>query len=644
MPLLRVTADSLAKLPLSRLVEAFQRRHGSAPAAAEVRAWERSLPALGTVLSRAGLRRAEVLVEYQLPLATLRADAVVCGVDPRSGRNSYVVVELKQWTKAVPITTTPDLCVVDGLPGPQLTPTAQLGGYCSYLRDYLSIFEDGGCALAGAAYLHNASAQAFAWLRSSRGDDDRVFTSSHVDDLIGFLRERLVPDHRARSAGTLLSSPVRPSKELMKHAAAEIGKREQFVLLGQQEVAYSLVRRAVAQAHEIHRKEVIVVTGGPGSGKSVIALSLLGELSRHGLQVVHATGSRSFTTTLRETAGRDDSRVKSLFKYFNDFTRAQPDGLSVLLCDEAHRIRESSATQYTNSWNRTGRAQVDELIDAAKVPVFLLDERQVVRPGEVGTLEVIRAAAQARGLKLRHVALDEQFRNGGSGAYDRWVRRLLDPDEDGPVPWEQDPGRYELMVVDSPSALEEELAAHLARGESARMTAGFCWPWSEPRRDGTLVPDVRIGGWQRPWNVQGNRAVGTAPKSAMWATAEGGFGQIGCVYTAQGFEYRWNGVIFGPDLVRREGAWVAVRSASRDSQVTSKTTDEQFGRLIRNVYKVLLTRGLRGTVLYSTDQETLEFLKALVTSPGTAQPCGAARLPDRSGAGRLGSGAGRPSV
>ena len=612
MPLLRLTADSLAQPPLPRLVEAFQRRYGIPPDPAEVRAWRESLPALGAVLTRAGLHEAEVLVEYRLPLTSMRADAVVCGVDPRNGRNSYVAVELKQWTKAAPITTTPDLCVVDGMQGPQLRPTEQVGRYCAYIRDYLSIFESGACSLAGAAFLHNASAAPFAWLRSRHGDDDRVFTSSDTAGLIDFLRERLVPDHGNRCADTFLSSPARPAKELMKHAAQEIAKQEQFVLLDNQEVAYSLVRRAVAQAREIRRKEVIVVTGGPGSGKSIIALSLLGELARHGLQVVHATGSRSFTTTLRETAGRDSSRVKSLFKYFNDFTRAQADGLAVLLCDEAHRIRESSANRYTDSSNRTGKAQVEELIDAAQVPVFLLDERQVVRPGEVGTVEVIRAAAQARGLTIRHVALDGQFRNGGSAAYDRWVRRLLDLDGGGPVRWDGDAGRYRLDVADSPAALEGELAAHLARGEGARMTAGFCWPWSEPRRDGTLVPDVRIGAWHRPWNVRGDRAVGQAPKSAMWATAEGGFGQIGCVYTAQGFEYMWNGVIFGPDLVRRGDSWVAVRSASQDPQLARKTTDRQFAHLVRNVYKVLLTRGLRGTALYSTDPETLEFFRTLI--------------------------------
>jgi hypothetical protein len=132
--------------------------------------------------------------------------------------------------------------------------------------------------------------------------------------------------------------------------------------------------------------------------------------------------------------------------------------------------------------------------------------------------------------------------------------------------------------------------------------------------DGSLVPDVVIGDWSRPWNLRGDRAVGGAPPSALWATDPAGFGQVGCVYTAQGFEYDWNGVIIGPDLVWRGDHWVAERSATRDPDFRSRktVTDHEFGRLVRNVYKVLLTRGMVGTMIYSPDRETNAFLRSLV--------------------------------
>jgi DUF2075 family protein len=154
----------------------------------------------------------------------------------------------------------------------------------------------------------------------------------------------------------------------------------------------------------------------------------------------------------------------------------------------------------------------------------------------------------------------------------------------------------------------------MAIGATARMAAGYCWPWSDPHPDGSLVNDVVIGGWSRPWNLRSERAVGGAPPSALWATDPAGFGQVGCVYTAQGFEYDWNGVIIGPDLVWRGDGWVAVRDASRDPKLRSRAqvTDHEFGRLVRNVYKVLLTRGMVGTVIYSPDPETNAMLRALI--------------------------------
>jgi hypothetical protein len=247
----------------------------------------------------------------------------------------------------------------------------------------------------------------------------------------------------------------------------------------------------------------------------------------------------------------------------------------------------------------------------ARVPVFLLDEHQRVRPGEIGTVHELEAVAQRLGIEVVRVDLDGQFRAGGSALYDTWVRRLLGLEPGGPLPWNHGDDRYAVRIADSPSALEQALGQQLARGFGARMTAGFCWDWSDADGD-RLVNDVRIGDWHRPWNVKGERRVGDAPASQLWATDPNGFSQVGCVYTAQGFEYDWNGVIFGPDLVWRAGAWVARPEASADTMVTRRCTPQEFDRLVRHVYKVLLTRGMVGTVLYSTDQETQAFLAGLV--------------------------------
>jgi DUF2075 family protein len=125
---------------------------------------------------------------------------------------------------------------------------------------------------------------------------------------------------------------------------------------------------------------------------------------------------------------------------------------------------------------------------------------------------------------------------------------------------------------------------------------------------------VVVGSWSRPWNLKGDRAIGGAPPSALWATDPAGFGQVGCVYTAQGFEYDWNGVILGPDLVWRDDRWTAVRAATCDPDLRSATRvpDQEFARLVTNVYKVLLTRGMIGTLIHSTDAQTQAMLKELI--------------------------------
>jgi DUF2075 family protein len=193
------------------------------------------------------------------------------------------------------------------------------------------------------------------------------------------------------------------------------------------------------------------------------------------------------------------------------------------------------------------------------------------------------------------------------------VHRLLGLDVGGPIGWE-DESTFAVDVVDSPTEMEGRLAARLAAGVGARMTAGYCWPWSDPQPDGTLVHVVVVDGWSRPWNLKSERSVGGAPASSLWASDPAGFGQVGCVYTAQGFEYPWNGVILGPDLVWRSGVWVSRREFTKDPDFRSRTTvgDATYDRLVRNVYKVLLTRGLVGTLLYSVDAETQAMLRRVV--------------------------------
>jgi hypothetical protein len=589
----------------------------------EVQSWRNSLPVLLQDLHDAGLDHVEVLVEHKLPFSPKRADVVVCGVHPKTNRPSYVVVELKQWTTAV---AGPDGMVTLPQYGqPVLHPIDQVRSYCQYLVDYVPYLEQGDNQLHGIAYLHNAAAK--NWTLDDHAPDayGRLYTGEQRAALISELKRLLSTDPSTaeacrQAADDFLDARTEPTKPLLDVAAQEVREREQFVLLDEQQVAYNVVENAVARADKHNTKTAVIVLGGPGSGKSVLALSLLGDLARKGRRVMHATGSASFTNTLRKiVVGSRSKRAQTLFLFFNSFIGEEPNSLDVLICDEAHRIRETSVNRFTKAATRAkARRQVYELLDIARTPVFLLDQHQVVRPGEMGTEAEIREAAEQLGCRVDVVTLDGQFRCGGSELYDQWVTRLLGLDPRPPISWSELVGEsddtYTVAALPTPAALESWLTAHASEfGGSARIAAGYCWRWSDPTVvDGTkvLVDDVVIGGWQRPWNAKPEKPVPGAPASHFWASDTRGFGQVGCIYTAQGFEYDWSGVLFGEDFVRRNGAWVARRDRSFDGQV-KKATEEEFPALIRNTYKVLLTRGMKATAMYSTDPETQEFLVRL---------------------------------
>ena len=615
MPLYRGSVSSIrAKTANGSLVptltEQFRHQIGHRPSPSEIRSWERSLDVLATDLDEAGLAEVEVLVEYQLPLTSKRVDAVLCGRHPRTRLPQYVLVELKQWSSAHLLDDSETVCVLEGL-GERLHPVEQVRRYCSYLGDFAAALSTSPSAVSGVAYLHNATDGDVGSLWQLEPDEQgRMFTRQRRGDFLRYLQQRLAPESGADEADLLLSSVIRPSKQLLALAAEEVQSREQFVLLDEQEVAHELVTRAVERSLRANTKEVIVISGGPGSGKSVIALSLVGELSRQGRSVLHATGSSAFTKTLRRVAGQRAPRVKEMFKFFNQFGDAEMNSLDVLICDEAHRIRATSSNRYTPARLRTGRPQVDELIAVARVPVFLLDEHQVVRPGEIGTIADIRAAAERAGVEVREVDLDGQFRCGGSRLYEEWVLRLLGLEPGGPMPWEGD-DTFSLGVAEEPSLMEMRLHQMLDQGYGARIAAGYCWPWSDAKTGRPLRLDVQIGDWHKPWNNKKETSHEGAPGTPFWASDAAGFGQVGCVYTAQGFEYDYAGVIIGPDLVWRDDRWVARPERSHDSQV-KRAPAEDFDRAVRNTYKVLLTRGMRGALIYSTDAETQAMLHDLV--------------------------------
>ena len=252
------------------------------------------------------------------------------------------------------------------------------------------------------------------------------------------------------------------------------------------------------------------------------------------------------------------------------------------------------------------------MIDAAKVSVFFIDDLQIVKPGEVGSCDLIRSAAAAAGAELHEHELEAQFRCNGSDAFINWVDNTLGVRRTANVLWDTTDA-FEFRVVDDVRDLERRIRERAAAGHSARLMAGYCWKWSNPTSTG-LIPDVVVGDWIMPWNAKEKDNVELpdhVPPSQFWASDPNGIDQVGCVWTAQGFEFDYSGIIFGPDLRYDPvgGGWIGDREASHDPELR-KARGERFLQLVKQTYRVLLTRGLKGCYVYFMDKGTRDFVRS----------------------------------
>lgn len=394
----------------------------------------------------------------------------------------------------------------------------------------------------------------------------------------------------------------------MDHVAATIKGRPPWVLLDEQLVVFERIRATVRSGVFGHKKQVIIVRGGPGTGKSVLAINLLAELLREGQNAQYATGSKAFTETLWEQIG---SRSKTTFRYFNSYGDADPNEIDVLICDESHRIRETSSGRFTPKERRSTKPQVREIIDAAKVTVFFIDDQQIVRPNEIGSVAHVREHAIDAKADLSEYELAIQFRCAGSDGFINWIDNTLGIRRTANVIWEGAEG-FDFRILDSPMKLEEAIRRRAEEGFTARVAAGFCWKWSVPREDGTLVDDIVIGEYRRPWDAKPGewKLAPGIPSAALWATDPNGINQIGCVYNIQGFELDYVGVIVGKDLVYSfdSNSWIGDKKASADSVV--KRSKDKFVELVKNTYRVLLSRGIKGCYVYFMDRDTERFVRS----------------------------------
>lgn len=613
--------EATRNLIADRLKDGWIRHFRYNPPDAEIRSWRNSLSKLADAFKLANLDDHGVICEYQLPLTSRRLDVMITGHNDND-RPMASVVELKQWDDAAPSHIDEVVTVwVGGGMREVLHPSVQVTQYREYLADTHEAFSSGRLGIRSAAYLHNFMHDEGHELYASRHAKhlalSPLFAGNQIDDLAQWLYDDLSQGRGVLLLEDVIHGRYRPNKKLLEHTARMIKREPTYTLLDEQKVAFNSVLAAVADAHSSDEKAVFLIKGGPGTGKSVLAVNLVAELSGAGYSTHHATGSRAFTENLRKSVG---SRAAQQFKYFNSYLGEDGELLDVLIADEAHRIRETSANRFTPAEKRSDRSQVEEMMSVARVTVFFIDDLQVVRPGEIGSSDLIRATAQQLGVPVKEYELEAQFRAGGSDAYISWVDNTVAIRRTEHVLWDPEE-TFDIDVVDSPEELHSIIRHQAESGHSARLVAGFCWPWSDPLADGTLVDDVKVGDtFAMPWNAKPEKKTAPGiPKSNLWATDPGGIDQVGCIYTAQGFEFDYVGVIFGRDLVYRFGdGWVGQPEHSHDSVVkrSARQSPADFTRLVKQTYRVLMTRGLKGAYFYFEDDQTRDFVMSRIDKQG----------------------------
>ena len=588
------------------------------PSPSEVNSWQNSLRSVSMIFDRAHLNDHGIILEYRLPQTSKRLDCLVCGKDALR-KDQAVIIELKQWQTTGHSDGERELkTILNGGFRDVLHPSVQVGQYKEYLQNYHTAFYDGDSPiiLNACSYLHNypynPKDEIFSEKFKSFISNFPLFTKDDVKELGDYLIEKLSGGEGMEVLSRVEESKFRPSKKLLEHIADIIHGSDEYTLLDDQLVAFDMVINAVEKSFKDGGKTTIIIEGGPGTGKSLIAMNLMGKLSSLHYNTHYVTGSRAFTGTLNKILGNKSSLQ---LMHFNKYGKAERDAVDVVIADEAHRMWPKNLDRFTRKEDRVDTPIVDQIINAAKVPVFFVDNLQVIRPNEVGTVQYIQEHATQMKTNVLQFKLQTQFRCQGSDSFVSWINNTLGIERTADVIWSKKEN-FDFRILVSPQSLEKAILEKSKIGKKARLVAGFCWEWSDPRENGELVPDVTIGDFKRPWNaksgMKGRRLKDGIPKETLWAHDPNGINQIGCVYTAQGFEFDYVGVIFGPDLkYNLDGQkWEAHPENSRDP--SSSRSKEKFIDYVKNIYRILLTRGIEGCYVYFVDKDTERFFKTRI--------------------------------
>lgn len=598
----------------NKVLKAYRIKTGHSVPLSEFKAWENSLQKMYFVLQSQEIpENAGVQIEYVLPLMSKRIDFIITGKHG-NGADSVIIVELKQWQNIH--STTKDAIVrtfINGADRETLHPSYQAWSYAFTLKNNVETIEKEHINLQACAYLHNCSDDL-----PIKGDfyshhiaNAPVFLKQDRQLLTDFIKQHISSGDTTKIMERIDNGKIRPSKHLADTLKKLLKGKPEFVLIDDQKLVYEQALDIAKRAHS-SQKQILIVEGGPGTGKTVLAMNLLAALTSRGLSTRYVTKNAAPRAVYESklTGVLRKSEISLLFTGSGNFINTAQNEFDVLIVDEAHRLNEKGGL-----YGNLGENQIKELINAAKFTIFLIDENQRVTLKDIGRKESIVDWASSFDAAVHENHLASQFRCNGSDGYLSWIDNVLQIHETANINLDELSYDFDFRVLDSPILLRNLIEEKNSIYNRSRLVAGYCWNWNSKKNP--LMYDIVIPDhdFKMRWNL--------ASDGSLWIISPESVSEVGCIHTCQGLELDYVGVIIGPDLIVRDGQVItdATKRSRHDNSIKGfkslyklnpKDTILLMDSIIKNTYRTLMTRGMKGCYIYSQDEETREYFKRLV--------------------------------
>jgi hypothetical protein len=577
----------------------------------EFRSWQNSLQSMYIVLADSQIPKdTGIAIEYNIPQTSKRVDFIISGYD-EDRKPNVIIIELKQWSDAQAVQGQDAL--VETYTGGALRkvvhPSYQAWSYKAVIEDYNSDVQNYKISLHPCAYLHNYSKSNPDKLEQGQYQEyiaeAPMYGQGEVSKLREFIKKSVVYGDEKSILYKIENGKIRPSKSLQDSIKKMIDGNQEFVMLDEQKVVYEDILLNSLKCKKDKKKRTIIVEGGPGTGKTVVAINLLAKLTQEG-QFVQYTSKNSAPRNVyaKKLSGYKKSSVLNMFKGSGSYVDLESNMVDTILCDEAHRLNEKSGL-----FSNLGENQIKEIIHASTCSVFFIDESQRVTLKDIGTVNEIKKWAKELGSEVKELELVSQFRCNGSNGYLAWLDHVLEIRETANLDMQDID--YDIQILDSPNQVKEIIFEKNKEANKARILAGYCWEWIREGKSRTDIHDIVIDDFEMSWNLDNTQTFAIDPKSVN---------EIGCIHTSQGLEFDYVGVIIGDDMRYEEDHIVTdfTKRAKTDQSLKGikalyKNDPEralkEADEIIKNTYRTLMTRGMKGCYIYCTDSKLADYLK-----------------------------------